>query len=72
MFGQKSCRQISFTSDAWSNPNLEAYLALTAHWISCDESSGCLMLNAALVGFYHLKKKHSGLNIVKCILYLLD
>ncbi|KAF8495522.1 hypothetical protein F5888DRAFT_1595196, partial [Russula emetica] len=27
----KSCGRISFTSDVWSNANLEAYLALTAH-----------------------------------------
>ncbi|KAF8487912.1 hypothetical protein F5888DRAFT_1624026 [Russula emetica] len=33
----KSCGRISFTSDVWSNANLEAYLALTAHWISSDD-----------------------------------
>jgi hypothetical protein len=68
----KSCGRISFTSDIWSNANLESYLALTAHWISCDESSGRLALNAALIGFHRLKKKHTGLNIAKTILYLLD
>ncbi|KAF8502328.1 hypothetical protein F5888DRAFT_1608137, partial [Russula emetica] len=64
--------RISFTSDVWSNANLEAYLALTAHWISSDESSGCLALNAALIGFHRLKKKHTGINIAKNILHLLD
>ncbi len=52
--------------------NLESYLALTAHWISCDESSGCLVLNAVLIGFHRFKKKHTGINIVKTILHLLD
>ncbi|KAF8490631.1 hypothetical protein F5888DRAFT_1587829, partial [Russula emetica] len=50
----KSCGRISFTSDVWSNANLEAYLVLTAHWISSDESSGRLALNAALIGFHRL------------------
>lgn len=45
---------------------------LTAHWISSDESSGRLALNAALIGFHRLKKKHTGVNIAKNILHLLD
>jgi hypothetical protein len=49
---------------------LAAYLALTCHWIS--ESNGRLALEAALIGFHRLKKKHSGVNIAKAILYLLD
>jgi hypothetical protein len=43
-----------------------------AHWISSDESSGRLTLRAALIGFHHLKKKHSGANIAKNVLHLLD
>jgi hypothetical protein len=47
-------------------------LALTAHWISLDESNGRLALKAALIGFHRLKKKHSGVNMAKTILHLLD
>jgi hypothetical protein len=52
--------------------NLAAYLVLTAHWISCDESSGHLTLNAAIIGFHRVKKKHTGANMAKNILHLLD
>ncbi|KAN0128176.1 hypothetical protein V8E53_014028 [Lactarius tabidus] len=49
-----------------------AYLALTSHWVSLDDSTGCLTLKAVLIGFHHVKKKHSGANISKTILHLLD
>ena len=51
---------------------MQSYLALTAHWIFLDKTSGCLLLKAALIGFHHLKKKHMGNNIARTILYLLD
>jgi hypothetical protein len=35
-----SCGQINFTADIWSNANMLAYLALTSHWISLDNSTG--------------------------------
>jgi hypothetical protein len=31
-----------------------------------------MSLNAALIGFHRLKKRHTGLNMAKTILYLLD
>ena len=52
--------------------NLEAYLALTTHWILYEESSERLTLKAALIGFHCLKKKHTGVNIAKDILHILD
>jgi hypothetical protein len=48
-----------------------AYLALTSHWVSLNESSGCLILRAVLISFHRIKKKHSGTNIAKTILHLL-
>ncbi|KAF8271225.1 hypothetical protein EI94DRAFT_1493682, partial [Lactarius quietus] len=45
---------------------------LTSHWISLNESNGCLTHKATLIGFHRLKKKHSGTNIAKAILHLLD
>ncbi|KAH9055112.1 hypothetical protein EDB83DRAFT_2316248 [Lactarius deliciosus] len=52
--------------------NLVSYLALTAHWISSDKSTGHLTLRAALIGFHHLKNKHTGCNIARTILHLID
>ena len=51
---------------------MASFLALTAHWISSDKSTGCLSLKAALIGFHRLKKRHTGRNIARMILYLLD
>jgi len=59
-------------SDIWSNSNLALYLALTAHWIATDASSGRLGLRAALISFHHLKKKHMGINIARTLLHLMD
>ena len=47
-------------------------LALTAHWISLDKSTGRYSLKSALIGFNRLKKQHTGVNIAKTILHLLD
>ncbi len=49
-----------------------SYLALTAHWIALDASSGHLVLRAALIGFRRLKKRHTGVNIARTIIHLLD
>jgi|GraSoi_2013_60cm_1033757.scaffolds.fasta_scaffold67130_2 hypothetical protein len=51
---------------------MASYLALTAHWIALDASSGHLVLRAALIGFRRLKKKHTGVNIAKTLIRLLD
>jgi hypothetical protein len=59
-------------ADIWSNGNMVVFLALTAHWISSDKSSGHLSLKAALIGFHWLETTHMGLNIAKTILFLLD
>jgi len=49
-----------------------SYLALTAHWIALDAPSGHLVLRAALIGFCHLKKNHTGINIATAIIELLE
>ena len=64
--------QISFMADVWSNGNMVAFLGLTAHWIHSDRMTRCLSLKAALIGFNHLKKRHTGHNIARTILFLLD
>jgi hypothetical protein len=51
---------------------MAAYLAVTSHWISLDESNRRLSLKAALIGFHRLKKSHTGVNIARTILYILD
>jgi len=58
--------------DVWSNGNMAVFLGLTAHWIHSDRTTGCLSLKAALIGFNRFKKRHTGRNIARTILFLLD
>jgi hypothetical protein len=51
---------------------MTSYLAVTAHWIALDATNGRLELRAALIGFRHLKKEHTGVNIATVILEVLD
>jgi hypothetical protein len=51
---------------------MAAFLAVTSHWISRDKSTGSLSLRAALIGFQRLKKRHTGRNLARSILRILD
>jgi hypothetical protein len=52
---------------------MASYLALTAHWLSPGGTRGRPAdLRTALIGFRLLKKKHTGNNIARTIVYLLD
>lgn len=51
---------------------MASFLALTSHWISLDKATGRLTLKSALIGFHRIKTRHTGTNIAKTILYLLD
>ena len=57
--------------DIWSSATLVPYLAITSHWISQDANNN-LSLKAALIGFMHLTKGHTGKNITEAILSLID
>jgi len=69
---QESCGKISFTADVWSNGNLASFLAITSHWIACDNATSSLSLKAALIGFQRLKKRHTGRNLARAILRVID
>src|SRR5271163_3565835 len=57
---EKSVGKISFTTDAWSDPNQTSFMAVTAHWIEAVEektpsgSKKKLQLRADLIGFHKL------------------
>jgi len=51
---------------------MAVFLALTSHWIFLDKASGRLSLKAMLIGFHCLKRRHTGRNIARTILYLID
>jgi hypothetical protein len=68
---QHSCGKISITADAWSSANLSSFLAVTAHWISQDQS-GRLALESALIGFQRVHGSHTGKNVAQYLLEILD
>jgi hypothetical protein len=49
---------------------LVPFLAVTAHWIAVNDSK--LMLRVALIAFHRLKSKHTGKNIARTLLHILD
>jgi hypothetical protein len=70
MFLQDSLGRVSLTADIWSNQSLRSFLAVTAHWIGLKDSK--LELRAALIGFHLLTKKHSGKNIARTMLHVIE
>ncbi|KAI5981995.1 hypothetical protein EDC04DRAFT_2916032 [Pisolithus marmoratus] len=68
---------ISFTADIWSANKVDSYLVMTTHWIghesgSVQSSSGQLAIKAALIAFHCLPTSHTGEEIAKAILHLID
>ncbi|KIK75017.1 hypothetical protein PAXRUDRAFT_41302, partial [Paxillus rubicundulus Ve08.2h10] len=64
--------QISHMADIWLNDNQCPFLAMTAHWISEEPSTGTLKLKSVLLEFHRICRNHLGKSLAKTILYLLD
>ncbi len=70
--------KISFTMDIWTDLNMKAYMAVTAHWlqnISLQQSGALqskLILRSDLIGFVHIPGSHTGERLAKVFLYILD
>jgi hypothetical protein len=70
--------KISFTMDIWTDLNMKAYMAVTAHWlqnISLQHSETLqskLTLHSDLIGFVHIPGSHTGERLAKVFLYILD
>jgi hypothetical protein len=64
--------RISFTADIWSNQSRYPYLAVTAHWIEKDNSTGHLKLRVALIAFHRLRGSHNGPRLARIAFDILD
>lgn len=70
--------KISFTTDAWSDPNLVSFMAVTAHWIEGVEVKTMtgmqkkLELRSDLVGFLKIPGKHTGKHLAECFMFVID
>ena len=64
--------------DIWTDLNMKAYMAVTAHWlqnISLQQSGALqskLILRSDLIGFVHIPGSHTGERLAKVFLYILD
>jgi hypothetical protein len=70
--------KISFTMDIWTDFNMKAYMAVTAHWLHqlFLQQSGRLQskinLRSDLIGFVHIPGTHTGERLSEVFLYIID
>jgi hypothetical protein len=70
--------KISFTMDMWTDFNLKAYMAVTAHWlqkVSLQQSQrlqSAISLRSDLIGFVHVPGSHTGDRLSKIFLHIID
>lgn len=67
---QNSLGRVALTTDVWSDPDLTAFLAATAHFIVrvYDGSESRLVLRSGLLAFRHIYGSHTGENLA-CLLH---
>ncbi|KAF5332789.1 hypothetical protein D9611_005171 [Ephemerocybe angulata] len=66
-----SLGRVAFTSDIWSRNNLQSYMAITAHYLVMSPA-GNLELKSRLVAFRHIEGSHTGENIGKVFVRVLE
>ncbi len=59
---QDTLGRISLTSDMWSDPNRQSFMAVTAHWMA-KGSSNQLELRSTLIAFQGVDGCHTGDNL---------
>jgi hypothetical protein len=69
---QGALGKISYTADAWSAANLRPYFAITAHWAYRDDTDGSIKIKARLIAFHRISGRHTGENMAKLCIDLLD
>ena len=68
---QNALGRISLTSDLWSDPELNAFMAITAHYLMHDTNNR-LQLVTDLLAFRHVVGDHSGDHIRQIFFKVLD
>lgn len=62
---------VNLTCDAWQAANVEAYFAVTGHWIE-ELSVGICELQSAVIGFTLLNNAHSGARLGQALFKVVD
>jgi hypothetical protein len=67
---QNSLGRVALTTDVWSDPELTAFLAATAHFIVRvhGRSGSQLILRSGLLAFRHVSGVHTGEKLA-CVLH---
>lgn len=69
---KRSEGRISFTSDLWSDPVLDSYMAVTAHYLVRDEKTRKLQWRNGLVAFRFIEGSHTGVNLGRQFVKILE
>jgi hypothetical protein len=64
--------KVSFTMDIWTDLNMKAYMAVTAHWLQKKALQSKLTLCSDLIGFVHIPSSHTGERLAKVFIHILD
>lgn len=77
-YEQTAMGKISTTMDMWSDPNLNPFMAVTAHWIQAktiqtpDGPQHILTLRADLIGFHRVPGRHDGEHLAHAFIFITD
>ncbi|KAJ8453438.1 hypothetical protein ONZ45_g19719 [Pleurotus djamor] len=69
---ERAIGRVSFTSDIWSDPNLDGYMGVTAHYIVRNIRDNHLEWKSHLIAFQIIEGDHTGVNIANHFLTILD
>ena len=75
LYFQNAVGKISVTTDIWTDPNLRSFMAMTAHWlefVSGPNNVQELQLQSALIGFTPMPQEHTGEEIAKAFVSVLN
>jgi hypothetical protein len=64
--------KVSFTMNIWTNLNMKAHMAVTAHWLQNKALQSKLTLCSDLIGFVHIPSSHTGERLAKVFIHILD
>jgi hypothetical protein len=62
---------VNLTCDAWQAANIEAYFAVTGHWIK-ELSVGVWEIQSAVLGFTLLNNAHNGTRLGQALFKIVD
>lgn len=64
--------RVSLTTDLWSDPNRDSYMAVTAHFMVRDPKTHRIAYRDLLLAFRFIGTSHSGDNLAQHFFRILD